>query len=129
MVRRGIDLATCFPERAASGCLVGGQAAFDAIFDPLPALPWQRVGSWIEAWDHDRRIAFSPHQRYASLYFEDDQAVPAYRELGGTCPTGRFTINLPYGTPSWDPEPIRFLVSRILGLESLLAQWRSRHNR
>jgi len=65
-----------------------------AIFGDLP-LTWTRKGTWIEAWNGKRRIAFAPHKNGASIYFQGSAAVNRYRDLGGRCPTGRVCIRIP----------------------------------
>ncbi len=69
----------------------------DSIFSTM-MLEWKRRGTWIEAWNGKKRIAFAPHRGGASLYFQRPEPVERYRSLEGQCPTGKVSIQVPSGS-------------------------------
>jgi hypothetical protein len=68
-----------------------------SIFGSMP-LDWVRRGTWIEAWNGSRRIAFAPHRAGSSLYFQRPEPVERYLEMGGRCRTGKVSIKIPPGS-------------------------------
>jgi hypothetical protein len=61
---------------------------------------WRRKGTWMEAWNGPRRIAFAPHIFGLSIYFQSPEPIHVYREIGGQCSTGKVTIRLKAGVPA-----------------------------
>jgi hypothetical protein len=79
------------------------------------SLTWARQGTWIEAWNGPRRVAFAPHWGGASIYFQGTDSVERYRALGGCCQTGKVTIHVPIGSDFEGPLLAR-VVAEHLGL-------------
>ena len=99
-----------FDERA----LVWARLVHRRVFGPL-RLKWSRRGTWIEAWDGPRRVAFAPHRQAASIYFQGPAPVEEYRQLGGVCDTGKVCIRVPIGA-DFDDDLLSFLVAKYLEL-------------
>ena len=85
-----------------------------SIFGTMP-LEWARRGTWIEAWNGLRRIAFAPRRRGSSLYFQGPGPVEVYREWGGRCPTGKVSIRIPAGS-DFEGGLLALVVENHLGL-------------
>lgn len=105
-----------FPEFPGD-VLAVSEEIFGRVFPGIPLDDWNRKGTWIEHWHDGERIAFAPHKTYCSIYFRGRKGTALYRAIGGTCPVGAVCINLPFDL-DWDPEPVRFVVSEILGRET-----------
>jgi hypothetical protein len=93
-------------------------AASERIFHELLAplrLRWSRRGTWIEAWNGERRIAVAPHRSRFSIYFKESETPGAYRELGGVCKQGRVSITLPL-KGAYDAGLLRFVIAKSLGM-------------
>jgi hypothetical protein len=86
----------------------------DSLFGSMP-LEWTRRGTWVEAWVGSRRIAFTPHQSGASIYFQGPGPVESYREWGGRCRTGRVSIRVPIGS-DFEAALLRLVVAEYLEL-------------
>jgi hypothetical protein len=82
------------------------------IFGAMP-LSWARKGTWIEAWNGSRRVAFAPHRGGASIYFQGPEPVQRYRALGGSCKTGKVTIHVPIGSDFEGPLLARVAVEHL----------------
>ncbi len=78
-------------------------------------LEWARRGTWIEARNGPKRVAFAPHKGGASIYFQGPEPVESYREWGGRCRTGRVTIRVAIGA-DFEPGLLTLVVAEHLGL-------------
>jgi hypothetical protein len=103
-----------FAGRCDARSLSWARLVYGRIFESMP-LVWQRHGTWIEAWHERRRIAFAPHQKAASIYFQESGPVNRYREWGGCCETGKVCIRIPLGGDFEGPLLAR-IIAEHLGL-------------
>ncbi len=99
--------------------LAWARLVFDQVLASMP-LSWARRGTWIEAWNGPRRVAFAPHRGIVSLYFQGPAPVERYRELGGSCKTGKVCIRIPVGSDFEGPL-LAHVVAEHLGLPGRLA--------
>jgi len=95
-----------------SGTLAWAMRVHHCICANLPLI-WARKGTWIEAWNGKRRIAFAPHQSGCSIYFRGPAAIERYRELGGCCPAGRVSIRIPIDAEFEDRLLMRIVVEHL----------------
>jgi hypothetical protein len=96
--RRGPDerwSSTLSSRSSRTRFLVHSSRIFERLFPEIPLKEWKRKGTWIEHWNDNARIAFAPHQSYCSLYFQER------------------------GVLDWDPDPIRYVVAKILGAKDV----------
>ncbi len=107
-----VELATYFPE-VDLPTLMRATVHYRSVFDSLPFDDWERNGSFMSSWRDGVRIAFAPRKKYASIHFRTPEAAELYRSIGGSCPSARVTINLPYDE-SIDVERIHFVIRMVL---------------
>jgi hypothetical protein len=100
--------------------LAWARLVHDRVFASMP-LSWARRGTWIEAWNGTRRVAFAPHRGGASIYFQGPEPVGRYRDWGGCCKTGKVCIRIPVGSDFEGPL-LAHLVAEHLGLPMRLAR-------
>jgi hypothetical protein len=97
-----------------AAAIAAGERIFRDLLAPL-RLSWERRGTWLEAWNGERRIAVAPHRSRFSIYFQGHETAGIYRDLGGVCKPGRVSITLPQ-RGAYDAELLRFVIAKSLGM-------------
>lgn len=75
---------------------------YHAIFGDLPISSWTRQGTLITRFVNGRKLNFAARRYHCTIGFRGHSAIEFYRFIGGACPVGEVTIQIPYGT-DWDP--------------------------
>ncbi len=86
---------------------------FQMVFPNIPLSKWSKVGSLIEYWLNNKRIAFAARKGSCSIHFRDRDILQFYKMIGGECETTEVTIQLPYHM-NWDPEPVKSTIEFLL---------------
>jgi hypothetical protein len=94
--------------------LAWARQVHSGVFGSMP-LAWARKGTWIEAWNGKRRVAFAPHRGGVTIYFQGSGPVDRYREWGGNLPTGKVSIKIPVGS-DFEAAILERVVREHLGL-------------
>jgi len=100
-----VNLYQAFPGVSGDKIAIA-ERIFQKIFPDIPLSKWSKVGSLLEYWHNNKRVAFAARKGSCSIHFRDRDILQFYKMIAGDCETSEVTIKLPYHM-NWDPEPVK----------------------